>query len=130
MTPFSQAATQASTSRGQNTTGSMMPDPNSCKTTFCVYNHKQFGLFWSITLSLNCFALFNSMLLFGYMLAQSDDRIFDWAEAKIGILGLPVVMTLAGTATFMASLVYSAGVYYDVDAFVAVVDAVYYWGLW
>lgn len=62
------------------------------------------------------------MLLLGYMLATPHQKIYNWAISKVnGILGLPAFMTLAGTVAFMASVAYSAAVYYGFEALIAVV---------
>jgi len=126
ITPFSQAATQAQTARDATVPFLMMPNAASCSPTgsasLCAYHHDIFGLLWSVTVSLNCFALSISMLLLGYMLAVPDDRIPDWAGemAKKGNLGYPAASTLLGTAAFMVAVWYSAFIYYGWQACICV----------
>jgi hypothetical protein len=127
MTPFSQAATQAATARDGNSTAVMMPTMASCipgesENWRCAYSHVTFGVFWSVTLGLNCFGMTISMLLLGYMLAVPDSMMHKFADkaAKQGFLGYPATLTLLGTVSFMLSVCYSAFIYYGLVAFIAI----------
>jgi hypothetical protein len=116
ITPFSQAATQASTARGQSVVGAMMPDQNRTwlATAPVEYHHQAFGALWAITLSFSCVALTVSMLLLGYMLAVPDESVYTWAiqNGEKNHLALPAKFTLLGTLMFIFSVAYSAAVYY------------------
>jgi hypothetical protein len=121
MTPFSQAATQASTARGQESAGALLPDPKQCNGAtagVCTYYYTVFGILWAVTLSFNCFGLAMAMLLLGYMLAVPDIGIYKWAVEMSNQrwLGLPAFFTLAGTLMFIISVNYSAAVYYGLAA--------------
>jgi hypothetical protein len=81
-----------------------------------------FGVFWSVTLGLNCFGMTISMLLLGYMLAVPDSMMHTFADdaARKGFLGYPASLTLLGTVSFMLSVCYSAFIFYGLSAFMAI----------
>jgi hypothetical protein len=118
ITPFSQAATQASTARtpSGNVTylGALLPHPADCKDeAVCTYRYTTFGVLWTLTLGMSIYSLAVSMLLLGSLVAQPDQHVHEWATGlPREYLSLPAMTALAGTATFIIAVGYSAAVYY------------------